>query len=57
MTFKFEKLNIPEIISIQPQVFSDKRGFFFESFKESEFIINGISFATERVSSLISKSI
>jgi dTDP-4-dehydrorhamnose 3,5-epimerase len=43
VTFKFEKLNISEIISIQPQIFSDKRGFFFESFKQSEFIANGIN--------------
>jgi dTDP-4-dehydrorhamnose 3,5-epimerase len=43
MTFKFEKLSIPDIILIEPQIFLDERGFFFESFKESEFIENGIN--------------
>ena len=43
MTFKFSKLKIPEIIIIKPQLFPDERGIFFEGFKESEFILNGIN--------------
>lgn len=42
MPFTFKKLEIPDIIVIEPQSFSDDRGFFFESFKESEFASNGI---------------
>jgi dTDP-4-dehydrorhamnose 3,5-epimerase len=42
MTFKFNKLEIPGVMTIEPKSFSDDRGFFFENFKESEFIQNGI---------------
>jgi len=43
MPFTFEKLNIPEIILITPKVFEDERGFFLESYKQSEFVDNGIT--------------
>ena len=43
MTFTFKKLAIPDVIEIQPSVFPDQRGFFLESFKESDFISNGIN--------------
>ena len=33
---KFSKLEIPDIIIIEPDVFSDERGYFFESFKQNE---------------------
>ena len=39
----FKKLSIPEVILIEPKIFSDKRGFFFENFKEEDFILNGIT--------------
>lgn len=42
MPFNFEKLNIEDIVIIKPKVFNDDRGFFFESFKKSEFEQNGI---------------
>jgi len=42
MIFKFKKLEIKDVILIEPQIFSDNRGFFLENFKESEFISNGI---------------
>ena len=42
MSFSFKSLHIPDVILIEPQSFSDDRGFFFESFKESEFASNGI---------------
>ena len=30
---EFERLSIPEVILFKPKIFSDERGFFFESFK------------------------
>jgi len=42
MTYKFQRLGISDVIIVEPQLFPDNRGFFFESFKESEFISNGI---------------
>jgi len=39
----FKKLAIPEVILIEPKKFSDKRGFFFENFKEENFLLNGIT--------------
>ena len=42
MPFTFKRLSIPDVILIEPQSFSDDRGFFFESFKESDFFSNGI---------------
>jgi|SRR5579872_1336695 len=43
MSFQFKKLNIPDVILVETKVFSDERGFFMESFKESIFNSNGIS--------------
>ena len=37
MPFTFEKNNLPGVILITPAVFSDARGFFLETYKESEF--------------------
>tara|TARA_B100001750_G_C15378675_1_gene531244 strand:+ start:206 stop:748 length:543 start_codon:yes stop_codon:yes gene_type:complete len=42
MPFTFKQLNIPDVVLAQPKSFSDDRGFFFENFKESEFISGGI---------------
>ena len=33
---KFSRAEIPDIIIIQPDVFTDERGYFFESFKQNE---------------------
>ena len=33
---KFSRAEIPDIIIIEPSVFSDDRGYFFESFKQNE---------------------
>ena len=33
----FRKLEIPDLLLIEPQVFEDERGFFFESFNQKEF--------------------
>ncbi len=42
MTFIFKKLYIKEVILVEAKSFPDDRGFFMESFKESEFVKNGI---------------
>ena len=42
MPFTFKRLSIHDVILVEPQLFSDDRGFFFESFKESDFFSNGI---------------
>jgi len=34
--FRFKRLDIPEVIMIEPQLFGDERGFFMESYKRSE---------------------
>ena len=43
MAFSFKRLKISDVILIEPVLFSDERGFFYESFKESDFISNGIT--------------
>lgn len=44
MAFKFTRLeNIPDLIVIEPQVFKDARGWFFETYKKSEFAASGIA--------------
>ena len=43
MPFKFERLAIPEVLLIEPRVFSDTRGFFMETYKRSEFAAAGIN--------------
>lgn len=42
MPFSFRRLSIPDVILVEAQAFSDERGFFMESFKESIFAANGI---------------
>jgi len=41
--FNFKKLDIPDVILVEAKAFSDERGFFMESFKESAFATNGIN--------------
>jgi len=43
MPFKFKELEISGLILIEPKIFSDTRGFFMETYKESEFRENGIT--------------
>lgn len=43
MPFEFEKQEIEDVILIKPKVFGDKRGFFMETYKKSEFTENGIN--------------
>ena len=42
MPFTFTKCPIEGLYEIQPKVFGDNRGYFFESYNEAEFIKNGI---------------
>jgi len=42
MPFTFKKLEIPDVILITPKVFEDDRGFFMETYKQSDFESNGI---------------
>ncbi|MDA8085277.1 MAG: dTDP-4-dehydrorhamnose 3,5-epimerase [Nitrospiraceae bacterium] len=44
MPFIFKKLDIPEVVLIEPRVFGDERGFFLETYKRSDFIRQGISY-------------
>ena len=40
--FQFEKTKIPGVLIIQPQVFGDSRGYFMETYKDSDFAAAGI---------------
>jgi dTDP-4-dehydrorhamnose 3,5-epimerase len=42
MPFRFERLEIPELIFIQAQHFADSRGFFLETYRASDFAAHGI---------------
>jgi len=42
MTFTFTRLEISDVVLVEPKIFSDNRGFFYESFKESDFLSYGI---------------
>jgi len=42
MTFNFKKLNISDVILIEPESFNDNRGYFFENYNEQNFNENGI---------------
>ena len=43
MPFRFSRLELPEVILIEPKVFADHRGFFMETYKYSEFAQYGIA--------------
>ncbi|HOT91194.1 MAG TPA: dTDP-4-dehydrorhamnose 3,5-epimerase [Anaerolineae bacterium] len=42
MPFTFTRLQIPDVILIEPRVYGDARGFFVETYKHSEFAAAGI---------------
>lgn len=44
MPFNFQKTKIEEVKLIEPVVFKDERGYFFENYKESIMTRNGIQF-------------
>lgn len=39
---KFTRTELDGVIIVEPRIFEDSRGYFFESYNESEFIKNGI---------------
>lgn len=39
----FIKTDIEGVVIVEPRVFEDERGYFFESYNEAEFIANGIT--------------
>lgn len=43
MPFRFHRLEISDLILIEPVVFGDNRGFFFEFYKRSDFLKAGIT--------------
>lgn len=43
MPFEFERQKISGVVLVKPKVFGDSRGFFMESYKKSEFGVNGIN--------------
>src|SRR5512136_2957861 len=42
MTFQFERMRIPEVILVEAMNHRDERGFFRETYKQSEFASHGI---------------
>ncbi len=42
MPFEFHRLEIPEVVCIRAQSFTDDRGYFLESYKHSTFMAHGI---------------
>jgi dTDP-4-dehydrorhamnose 3,5-epimerase len=42
MAFTFRRLDIPDVVLIEAQVFKDQRGCFMEGYKQSEFSMHGI---------------
>lgn len=42
MPFNFTSLQISEVISVEPKVFTDERGFFMETYKMPDFVVSGI---------------
>lgn len=43
MPFNFKKLQIPEVILVEAEVFEDERGFFMETYKMPDFAAFGIT--------------
>ncbi len=43
MTFKFVRLEIPDVVLVETPIVRDERGLFRELYKESEFAANGIT--------------
>jgi dTDP-4-dehydrorhamnose 3,5-epimerase len=43
MPFNFQRLEIPDLFLVEAKSFNDDRGSFLESYKESDFILNGIN--------------
>ena len=46
--FRFQRLELPDIIVIEPTVFEDDRGMFMEAYRTSDFLRAGTSFTGQR---------
>ena len=55
MPFRFERLQIPDVVRIVPRVFPDERGVFWESLKRSDFAAFGIELDVVQVNESISR--
>ena len=55
MPFDVQRLEIPDLVAIRPQVFSDDRGSFLEVFKETEFAAFGLKLAVAQVNESVSR--
>ncbi len=49
MPFTFKELEIPGLHVVTPKIFSDERGFFLETFKESDFVHSGLRSPVKQV--------
>ncbi|MDX9714673.1 MAG: dTDP-4-dehydrorhamnose 3,5-epimerase [Dissulfurispiraceae bacterium] len=54
MSFKFKQLEIPDVVLITPEAFSDSRGLFMETYKKSEFSANGIDCSIKQINFSVS---
>jgi len=59
MPFEFKRLEIPEVVLIKPRLIGDERGFFMETYKESDFAKFGIKdqFVQENHSKTFAKGV
>ena len=48
MAFNFIETEIPEVVYIEPTMFTDERGYFLEKYKKSNFYNNGIRYDFNR---------
>ncbi|MFO1463182.1 MAG: dTDP-4-dehydrorhamnose 3,5-epimerase [bacterium] len=55
MAFNFSRLEIPEVILVEPTIFSDSRGYFLEQYRENQFATGGIQ--TKFVQDNLSRSV
>ena len=55
MPFSFKKMNIPEVIVVEPQIYNDERGLFTETYKLSDFKQFGIDKQFVQVNHSLSK--
>ena len=54
MAFRFKKLEIPDVVLIEPNLISDDRGFFYEIFQKSTFSIDSRTFLHSYAKSILS---
>lgn len=43
MPFDFKSLEVPDVVLVKPEAFEDERGFFMETYKQSEFEANNVA--------------